>query len=561
MRALIFLSALIAALPARAGVAVSAEAGAEGTVPKISLQTSLSPTFGPSVTAALNPALAGAFSVAPSPLLTIPALPVSAITQSAIAQSAIAQSAIAQSAVTQPIVPAAAFVERPMFAAPSLSDDPKPAPESAATPASKDQSVAKNGIQAMLKSMASFFTGKKAEEIPPANESERLDREFAKVDVWGQVAPSARAEIEGLRARKLSKADLKAYVQAEADAAIERIKAARGVKNIGFHYNLHGGQREEYVGVGIRATMGDIALRYTMNGDTNHKVYFFQSDEHGGFTPLDSKHGEHLFIKMRMGYALSLFDLDAPALKEARADGRIKNMGSISMDFHGMKGVPYEAYLAPPVEVFTKTAKKIGMRKLSWDEETLATVRYLEATALEGGPYVPGGEATSAEAKGLGAAARSQAAASASPTHRIMPQFALVDNSFFYHGTTLDDLARVVDSGGAMAAEVSQFSLRARDSVEYAADRSRRLARPNNPEVLLQFRTADLSALVSAEQFSAALAATDRGMPPIHAAYSAATKPVPLSLMTPASKETLLAWLRARNDPRLARFTAALAPR
>jgi hypothetical protein len=304
--------------------------------------------------------------------------------------------------------------------------------------------------------------------------------------------------------------------------------------------------------------MGDIALRYSMNADANYKVYFFQSGEHAGFTPLDSRHGEHLFVKVRMGYALNLFDLDAPALKEARADGRIKNFSSISMDFHGMKGVPYESYLAPPVEVFIKTAKKIGMRKLSWDEETLATVRYLEAAATQGGAYVPGGSPAAAGAVTLGADARSRAAAAASPKERIIPQFPLIDNVFFYHGTTMDDLTRIVDSGGMMAAEVSQFSLRSRDSLGYAAERQRRLGRANNPEVLLQFHGDKLAPYVSGEQFRAALAMTDRGMPPIHAAYSAATKPTPLSLMTDASKATLLSWLRAHNDPRLARFTQVL---
>jgi hypothetical protein len=361
MQALLLLLAL--ALPARAGVAVSAEAGAEASVPKISLQTSLSPLSGPSIGATLTPGL----SVSLSPLAA-PALPTPQALPAPLAVSAL-------------VTPAA-----------SAPEAPNRIPETAAAPANKAEPGApsfKTKILGMLRSLANPFGSKSTDAAPPANEAKRLDREFAKIDFWGQVAPAARAEIEALRARKLSKDELTAYVRAEADAAIERIKAARGVANIGFHYNLHGGRREEYVGVGIRATMGDIALRYSMNADANYKVYFFQSGEHAGFTPLDSRHGEHLFIKMRMGYALNLFDLDAPALKEARSDGRIKNFGSISMDFHGMKGVPYESYLAPPVEVFTKTAKKIGMKKLSWDEETLATVRYLEAVATEGGAFVP----------------------------------------------------------------------------------------------------------------------------------------------------------------------------
>ena len=548
MHALLLLLALT--LPARAGVAVSAEAGADSAIPKISLQTSLSPLSGPTLGAAtLTPGLNASFS-GPNAAPTVQALP------APLALSAIVTPSVAQAQTLSAV--------RPVMSAASTPETPHPIAETAAAPSDKAEPDApsfKTKILGMLKSLANPFGSKSAEEAPPANEAERLDREFAKIDVWGQVAPAARAEIEGLRARKLSKAEMTAYVQTEADAAIERIKAARGVANIGFHYNLHGGRREEYVGVGIRATMGDIALRYSMNADANYKVYFFQSGEHAGFTPLDSRHGEHLFVKMRMGYALNLFDLDAPALKEARADGRIKNFGSISMDFHGMKGVPYESYLAPPVEVFMKTARKIGMRKLSWDEETLATVRYLEAAATQGGAFVPGGTAATTEAAALGTAARARAAAAASPKERIIPQFPLIDNDFYYHGTTLEDLTRIVESGGLMAAEVSQFSLRSRDSLGYAAERQRRLGRANNPEVLLQFPRETLAPFVSGEQFNAALAVTDRGMPPIHAAYSAATKPTPLSLMTDASKTTLLSWLRAHNDPRLARFTQVLDSR
>ena len=54
-----------------------------------------------------------------------------------------------------------------------------------------------------------------------------------------------------------------------------------------------------------------------------------------------------------------------------------------------MRGVPYSAYLAPPVEVFVGTAKKIGLKKLSRDEETLVTLRYLEEVIRAGGPFIP----------------------------------------------------------------------------------------------------------------------------------------------------------------------------
>src|SRR5688572_21466742 len=86
MRALPLVLAL--ALPARAGVATSAEAGSEATVPKISLQTTLSPTAGPGLAPTLTPGLVGTLS---APAIVdakgLPApLPVSAV-QAAQAQA------------------------------------------------------------------------------------------------------------------------------------------------------------------------------------------------------------------------------------------------------------------------------------------------------------------------------------------------------------------------------------------------------------------------------------------------------------------------------------------
>lgn len=374
---------LMLSSPARAGVAVSAEAGADAAVPRISLQTTLSPMSGPALGATTAPGL-NASLAAPSGLTpqALPApLPVSAMASPA----ALVPATIAPETARA----GNASAVRPVLSAAATPDAPNEAPETAASPSDKTQPSFKTKILGMLKSMANPFGGKKAEEAPPASEAERLDREFAKLDLWGEVAPGAREEIEKARAAKMSKAAFKEYVTKEADAAVERIKKARGVANIGFHFNLHGGRREEYVGTGIRATMGDIAARYDMNADRNQKVYFFQSAQHGGFVPLDASNGEILFFPTRMGHALNLFDLDASELAAARADGRIKNFGAISMDFHGMRGVPYSAYLAPPVEVFIGTAKKLGLKKLSRDEETLATIRYLEAVATRGGAYVP----------------------------------------------------------------------------------------------------------------------------------------------------------------------------
>lgn len=361
MKASLLLLTMLAS-PARAGVAVSAEAGAEASIPRISLQTSLSPMSGPSLGTTFAPTLNASFAApsAPIPVLAAPA----ALTVNAL-----------PTPLAATVIPAA-----------SVPETPKPA---AVPAAEKGAPSFKTKILGMLKGMANPFGGRKAEDIPPASEAERLDREFAKLDVWSQVAPSARAEIETLRARNLSKADFKEHVRSAARAALARMQAAAGTNNIGFHYNLHGGQREQYVGKGIHATMGDIALQYSMHGDRNQKVYFFQSMQTELYDLLNESHPQMLLFPSRMGSALNLFNVDAPEILAAKADGKIRNHGAISMDFHGMGGVPYSTYLAPPVEVFHRTAKKVGLKKLTRDEETLATIRYLEAVVAAGAPYIP----------------------------------------------------------------------------------------------------------------------------------------------------------------------------
>lgn len=355
------LAVLLLAAPARAA-STRVEVDAAAVVPRV---TPLSaPLSAPAARLTVAPGITAAPAYAPTPL------------------------AAAMAAPAPLAAPVAMTAPAPVLTALPAASIPENRPE-AAKPAA-DTPAYKSRIQAFLSRIANPFGTKAAAEAPPASEAERLDQDFAALDVWSQVAPAARAEIERLRAEKTSKADLKEYVRREAAAAFERVKAARGTKNIAFHYNLHGGARAGYVGQGIRASKGDIALRYSMNGDTNDKVYFFQTAQHDPYTALDAGNGEILFFPSRMGSTLSVFALDAPELTAAMADGRIANAGAISMDFHkGMRGVPYSAFLAPPLPVFDRVAKKLGLKKLSRDEETLATVRYLEAALMAGGAFVP----------------------------------------------------------------------------------------------------------------------------------------------------------------------------
>ena len=206
---------------------------------------------------------------------------------------------------------------------------------------------------------------------------------FLAADHWAKIKEDFGEELARVRGLK-DKAAVTAYVRAEADKVLERIKGVHGSANIGFHYNLHGGQREQYVeGGGIRATMGDIALQYTMNGDRNYKVYFFQSANHSLYDVLNERNPQPMIS--RMGSVLMLFRRDSEYLKNAEATGAAARAGDISLDFDTSKawGIPYDTFLAPPLDVFNGVARKTGQKRLSRDEETLAVVRYIE-TAVAG---------------------------------------------------------------------------------------------------------------------------------------------------------------------------------
>lgn len=258
-----------------------------------------------------------------------------------------------------------------------------------------DNSAPATGFGAKVKSILArivnpFGTSKEEGQSKPLSPAEEGYARFKKEDFWAKTAEPTRAEIEKLRALK-SKAEAQAYVRKAGQEILARLQAKHGTENLGFHFNLHGGTAEGYVqGGGIRATMGDIANNYTMHGDKNLKVYFFQSKNVPLYDVLNESNPAMLMFPSRMGGVLSVFRLDSPELKAAMADGRIKNFGNISMDFHGMRGVPYSSYIAPPIEVFHGTAKKLGVKgRLSRDEETLAVMRYLEAVALSDERFVP----------------------------------------------------------------------------------------------------------------------------------------------------------------------------
>lgn len=209
---------------------------------------------------------------------------------------------------------------------------------------------------------------------------------------WEAVAASIGPELETLRA--MTKEARAGYLRRAGADIVERLKARHGTAEIGFHYNLHGGRPEQYTEAGgIRATMGDIALQYSMHGDRSYKVYFFRSSQHSLYDLLSERHPN--LVSPRMGDVLMLFKVDG-FIKRALETGVARNLGAISVDFDETKlprmiGVPKEDFLGAPLTVFSGVGRRLG-RKLSRDEETLAVMRYIEA-ALGADPVREGGTA------------------------------------------------------------------------------------------------------------------------------------------------------------------------
>lgn len=366
----------VLAVAAALAAPCAGSSSSKGTPGVSGLPTAITPSIAPLSTL---PTLDAGLTRTVAPLgATISALPQTALPVSAFpgAQAASVEAGASGESALVPISPTAA---QPAVIAAQV---PEGAPSGA--PAGLGGRVGR-----IISSVLSAFGSKKPDEPPPQSEAQRLDREFANLDLWGRIAPSVRGELASLQARKLGKAAMREYVQAEAEKALEAMKRSAGSANLGFHFNLHGGRRDDYVGQGIRATMGDIALNYSTHGDRNYKVYFFQSQQHSLFALLDEGNPAILLFPSRMGHVLNIFKLDAPEIEAAKAAGRIRNHGAISMDFHGMNGVPYSAYTAPPLEVFNGTKRKLGVKRLSRDEETLATIRFLEAAVAAGAPYIP----------------------------------------------------------------------------------------------------------------------------------------------------------------------------
>lgn len=238
----------------------------------------------------------------------------------------------------------------------------------------------------LLKACFSIFSSpKSAVELEIVAKEERA---------WTSLRPQIALEMAKYRA--LPKEQKRPYLESVSSDVMMLLQEAFNTDNIGFHYNLHGGVRESYVtGGGIRATQGDIATLLGHARDFSQKVYFFQSKEVSLLQVLDTANPNFLFPRMRMGNVLMLIDLNAPIMKRLEADGVIINKREILFEVdasspHAIKnregsliGVPAEAFALPPLHVFSGVAKKSGLGKVNWEEQTLVTMRFLEQMARD----------------------------------------------------------------------------------------------------------------------------------------------------------------------------------
>lgn len=263
-------------------------------------------------------------------------------------------------------------------ASPQAKDQPADPASNGQTSGSASKLTSKVGR--ILKRMASLFQSEPERLSVEAAERVADYERFSAKDHWTALREPLESELAALRALA-TKERRREFLRRAGEEIVERLKTRGGSAELGFHYNLHGGQAREYAAAGmIRATRGDIALQYDMHAKPVDKVYFFRSGVNL-YDILDESHPQMLLFPSRMGSVLILFRADAPALQSSG----VQNPSAISLDFDSAKlrGVPYEAFLAPPLEVFSGTAKKLGLGKLSRDEETLATMRLIEAAVLD----------------------------------------------------------------------------------------------------------------------------------------------------------------------------------
>lgn len=196
--------------------------------------------------------------------------------------------------------------------------------------------------------------------------------------VWKTIIPSLKVELETFS--QLNAEQKEKYLKEQSDAFDRKY-----VNNeFGAHYNLHGGLREDYLDKnGISFSMGDSGIDQGFSRDRRQKIYFFNLKSTDLYTVLNSRNPNQILIRQRMGNVLTLFDVQAVRkfLNETYPGAIEENTISFSLDGSQSvrtRAVPSKFYVTVPLEVFSGYKSRLG-RRLSWDEETLVTMRLIDA--------------------------------------------------------------------------------------------------------------------------------------------------------------------------------------
>jgi len=222
--------------------------------------------------------------------------------------------------------------------------------------------------------------------------------------VWAEIRTGVLAEFAYLKS--LSRTQRKAYLQQVGAEITEKIKRRFGISNIGFHYNMHGGSPTQFTDFGgLRAGMPNIPGQFqrdhiAMLSNRRAEVYFYQSNYHNLAQVVGAYHQDIPFVPwFRMGDTFVMINLDVVQGPWVR-NGLVKQQTVECVEFDRDKllaqpynrgvedpekaiGIPYSLFLTPPVSVFQNLPGKLELdRQLSWDETTLATMRFIERFSL-----------------------------------------------------------------------------------------------------------------------------------------------------------------------------------
>jgi len=193
-------------------------------------------------------------------------------------------------------------------------------------------------------------------------------------DIWSQNKASFLTELYSFK--KSSKLKQRQEIETASLKLEETIRKVSGARDIGYHFNLHGGHAQDFVDKGgIIAKSGDAANNYAhmqRHASQAKRVYFFRDV----ISSIEAKHPELLLMpgNHRMGDTLVIFNLD-----------NVEKIATDSTDIYiefgnaqrNIVGVPASEFIVPPIKMF-QTKKHLGLWRLTWNQQSYITLLYLQ---------------------------------------------------------------------------------------------------------------------------------------------------------------------------------------